>query len=239
MSQPTDPEQAVPVTPENLAEMGLVPTERDYTREQNDRVIPLVRFLFKSIGNHDFKLQEDADDKTQEQAEIKAYNVLYTDHLMPEVLARGNLRLADINHLFALSKLAVEMLKSIGTSAENQLRPIGAAQEVLALLAEEENLMLNPDGQEPKEFGERRAEQYGKFYKEKVVPVFEKHNLRYDEVEQVYALMMALVSQMEYVTTQSLRRAKAIADTKLWEVTDTDEITVNDVHAVLTEAAKE
>lgn len=229
MSEPTNDNESVdptsvPVTAENLAELGLAAPQRDYTLERSRRVLPFVKFFMAGIGSHPI-------DTSAAEKETAAYDEFYSTVFMPGAMSNG-LRLKDMSYTFSLMKTAIEMLKSqyilSGEGTAERLVPI--AQELFTALAEQETLMLDIDENEPKDIGAQRAALYTKLVQEVLLPLIEKHSIQHAEVDQLFATLLALVFQLEHRSNRTLGSAFNLAESKFWGVEDVDDITIQAVH---------
>lgn len=219
-------EEGVKVTAEDLKELGIKEPARDLTAEQDARVIPFVSSLLRNLAAHDFKFTKDkkvAVDKEEDES----YNLFYSQRFMPEAMER-NLRLNDMGYTFQLVKKTIEMLQNRSSQPDDEMRCVPCAIEILGKLGEQPSLML-VNGEED---GEKRADLYTEFYNDIVVPAFMKHEIAYNEFNQVFAVMSTMIAVLEHKTGVTLDSARDLADTKLWGVSDPSEISIRQLHEV-------
>lgn len=207
------------------------PETRDYTAERNGRVLPFVKKFLSVLGEHPFTFQTEAGNAAQEQAENESQNRFYEQKFIPEALKR-DLRMKDMPYAFALAKSCIEMLQNRSSTpkAGEEMRVLPAALEILAALGAQPKLMILVKEDEAEATGKHRSELYDSFYHDIVVPVFMKHEVAYHEVNQVFAIMIALIDGTERRTAITLKNARNVAEAKLWNVEDTDDLTIRKVH---------
>lgn len=273
MKKEPEKNEAVPVPAEDLESLGV---ERDYTAERNSRVVPFVRDLFASIGDHSFtfasgskndittidqalqdlenvaptaaprssaeqkkvdeeiaRLHEQRDTIEREiTEEDQSYDDFYEKRFIKPALEK-DLQVNDLNFTFSLANMAIGMLKSVASAPPpgNELRLVPAAQEIIKKLAEEDNLMLTVSEHEDPRKGLKRKELYERLYDEVVVPVFDKYEVKYNEVMQVFGIMSSILSMIQQRTTKTLDGARDIAEAKLWGIEDKDNLTIRQLHS--------
>lgn len=165
------------------------------------------------------------------KSEDNSFHTFYEQKFITPALTR-QLRVSDINYTFGLANMAVEMLKSRATSPDSgtELRLKPAALEILAKLGEEEKLMLVVDEKEDPSVGQKRAELYQRLYNDVVVPIFDKYEVKYNEVMQVFGILQSILMQLKLITDKTIKGAQDIALAKLWGVEDSDDITIQQLH---------
>lgn len=271
----------VPVTPEQLEEMGV---ERDFTIERTHRVLPFIKKFFTNLGEHAFvfatggkgdiaqidaviaSLEERAPtdpELTEEQkaeidghiatlkekreaivadtdGEVKSFNDFYEQKFIAPALEQ-NLLLRDLRYTFGLANTAVEMLKSIATTPDvgQEYRLVPCALEVYKALGDQPDLMLGVTSDEDPARGAQRSALYEKMYKEVIVPIFDKHEVKYNEVLQVFGILSAIIAEVKHKVDVTISGARVIAEAKLWGIPDIDDLSIMDVHKKCIEKTEE
>lgn len=219
-------DEGVQLSAQDLETIGFVPPVRDLDGERDARVIPFVSEFLAALGTHDFALARDKE-VLNKNAEDDSYNAFYAEKFMPTAMAKG-LFVTDMHYTFSLTKKVIEMLKERSTQPVDEMRVVPCALELIEALGKAGNLMLKADL--APEDGIARAQLYDELYHELVVPIFMKHEVAYNEVVQIFATMSAIVSIVEHKTANTLQHAQELAESKLWGVPDTSEITIKQLH---------
>ncbi len=225
---PVDP-AAVPVSPANLAELGIkgLGETRDYTAERARRVLPIVKNLISGMGTFQLTVAAKGQDKEKEE---QSFDDFYS-HFITQAMTT-DLRIKDVDYTFQLTKLAIEMLHTqfAAKGAETATRLLPVAQDIYQQLAEVENLMLDVQEDEPAYMGENRAALYARLVEDIIIPTFAKYSVATYEVEEVFAYLKVLIYQIEQRTTITLDSASRMAGAKLWGIDDVDDLTVRAIH---------
>lgn len=197
------------------------PTDKALTEEESKKIEETVATLTE-------RREEIIKENDEESA---SFNSFYEDKFIRQAL-ESNLRVQDISYTFNLTTMAVHMLKSVATTPDKgtELRLQPAALEILEKLGDEPDLMLVVLEGEPQDKGIKRAELYQRLYNELVVPIFDKYEVKYNETQQVFAIMEALIAQVKERVDRTMDGAREIALAKLWGIEDMADLTIAQVH---------
>lgn len=101
-------------------------TQRDYTKERNDEVVPVVRELLKILASReDLPIAVSAE---SEQNAAKYFQELYVSEIVP-LLIKSNLKLDAIKYLFSLTMQPIQLLNDVTTSSFEMNRDIADAKK--------------------------------------------------------------------------------------------------------------
>lgn len=226
MGEEEKKEEGVQLSPEDLEAIGFEAPVRDLDGERDARVIPFVSEFLSALGTHEFHFTKDKA-VLNDKEEDESYNTFYSEKFMPTAMTKG-LFVTDMHYTFSLTKKVVEMLQNRSTQPADEMRVVPCALELMEALGKAGDLMLKSDISP--EDGIARAQLYDDLYKDLVVPIFMKHEVEYNEVMQVFATMASIIGIVEHKTANTLQHAQELADSKLWGVPDTNEITIKQLH---------
>lgn len=207
-------------------------TDRDYTAEQNQRVLPVVKEVLGAMGTFPFDFARDTSPGSDEKERASLAEFIRTEY-MTRVLSQ-KLKQTDVSYTFKLMGMVVEMLRGRAMTPENETDPrlSSAAQQILTELGNQETLRIDfhSDRLDPEASGVARADLYTELYKTVVLKAFADHAIQVNEVNHVFDIMAMLVKSIESKSTETIINARKIAEAKMWGVEDIDDITVLDIH---------
>lgn len=212
--------------------------ERDYTAERNSRVLPLVKDTLYTIGTYLFNFNRDLTPEAANKERESLLTYVRTV-FMPNAIGRS-LRFNEIDYHFQLTGAVIQMLKSRANTPadEKDERLSKAAQEILARVGAANTLMIDFSADND-ESGLKRAELYDTFYTDIVVPVFEQFEIKSNESAQVFAIIDSLLAGVRETIQAELVSARKVAEAKMWEVDDIDNLDILTIHKKVVEPSTE
>lgn len=230
------------ITPEATTNVEQAPVERDYTAERDDRVVPIVSHILKTLGAYDIKFARGKADPATQKEERESLAEYIRSEVMPEAMKVG-LQQSDIPHTFKLASTVIEMLRNRAYTPEDETseRISSCAKEIMLKLGEAETLRIRfqDDQADPVGSGEARANLYSEFFKTIVLPAFEKYEIKFNEVDHVYGIMATLITEVSRMTENTVKDAREVAEQLMWGVDDINSLNILTIHKKVIDSATE
>lgn len=115
-------------------------------------------------------------------------------------------------------------------TAERDAEIIPVVRELLKAMADRPDLLM---GSSSLITPESAAVYYREVYKEIVVPLFLKHNIKLDAIPYVFSLMMQPAQLLNDIVTSSFEMNRDLADAMKYNIPDIDDLRVQDLDNAL------
>lgn len=120
-------------------------------------------------------------------------------------------------------------------TAERDAAVVPVARELIKLVAARaDELVMGQVGVSET----KAAELAQKMYKEDVIPLVMKHNLRLNELPYLFSIILQPFTFLNDMTTSSMEMNRDLADARLYGIDDIDELRISDLDNALKGVAK-
>lgn len=120
-------------------------------------------------------------------------------------------------------------------TAERDTEVIPVALKIIKALGAREDLMM---GSHARVQADKAAEYYQKVYLEDIVPIMIEHNLKLNDIQFLFSIILQPFQLLADVTNNSFNMNRDIADAKKYGIDDIDDMRVLDLDKALKESAE-